>query len=146
MRLDTHTHTHTHMRGGGGGLKPSVDKGDCSVAIYEGCAIWREQCVCVCVCVCVWACRRRSQAIIMQLFNHQPTPLSFLPAVFILSSLPFPLFCIPTLSFQLPDNFGSVLFSWHSVPLSVKLFPLPPSSSLPYVLFFPARQLDFFLH
>lgn len=46
------------------------------------------------MCVCVRACRS-CQAVIMQLFNHQPTPLSFPSCcfpLFILSLLPFSLF------------------------------------------------------
>ena len=148
----THTHKQTWEKDGviqtcrgRSGLKPSMDKGDCSVAIFGRCAIWRQKCVvqwfrdvCVCVFVCVRACRS-CQALIMQLFNHRPTPFSFPPCcflVFILSLLSFQFVSLP-FHFSSPGNFGSLLFSLQSVPLfchicqassSLSLTPIRPFS------------------
>lgn len=111
----------------------------------------------MCVCSQIVSACRSCQAVIMQFFNYQPTPLAFPSCcfpLFILSLQSSPLFGLylyPFISY--PDIFGSVLLSVQSAPLfatSVKPFPRPlvPSPLHPICPFSHLNSISifFFIH
>lgn len=107
------------------------DEVDRSVAIRGNvevglCFLYKRAC---------WCC----QAVIMQLFNHQPTPLSFSPCcfpVFVLSELPFPLFDF----YFYPFIPFTRIFLDHCAFVSLQPVPFTPhlSSCSFFLLHFPA--------